>query len=70
MGKLAEHHARLTASTRARVTKSWRKVRGRRWKALRARLGDFEQHAHDADDPAAAPVAILPSGSASEARPL
>jgi CHAD domain-containing protein len=70
MGKLAEHHARLTSSTRTTVTKSWRKVRGRRWRALRARLGDFEQHAHDADDPAAAPVAILPSGSASEARPL
>jgi CHAD domain-containing protein len=75
MGKLAEHHARVTCSTRATVTKSWRKVRGRRWKALRARLGDFADRAHDAghasQETAAAPAAILASGaSAPEARPL
>jgi CHAD domain-containing protein len=71
MGKLAEHHARLTASTRTTVTKSWRKVRGRRWKALRARLGDFADHAHDSHAPASAPAAILAGGaSAPEARPL
>ncbi len=63
MGKLAEHHARLTCATRATVTRSWRKVRGRRWKALRARLGDF--------DSSSAPAAILANGaSAPEARPL
>ena len=71
MGKLAEHHARVTASTRATVTKSWRKVRGRRWKALRARLGDFADHAHDSHDPGSAPAAMLASGaSVPEARPL
>jgi CHAD domain-containing protein len=71
MGKLAEHHARLTSATRATVTKSWRKVRGRRWKALRARLGDFADHPHDTHDPAPAPAGVLASGaSASEARPL
>ena len=39
MGRLAEHHERITADARRTVAKSWRKVRGRRWKALRARLG-------------------------------
>lgn len=42
MGKLAEHHARLTTEARATVTRCWRKVRGRRWKALRARLKEFD----------------------------
>jgi triphosphatase len=71
MGKLAEHHARLTSSTRATVTKSWRKVRGRRWKALRARLGDFADHAEGSRDPAAAPAALLASAAgAPEPRPL
>jgi CHAD domain-containing protein len=74
MGKLAAHHSRVTAATRATVTKSWRKVRGRRWKALRARLGDFADCAHDTHnthDPAPAPAAVLASGaSAPEARPL
>ena len=66
MGKLAEHHARITAETRATVTRSWRKVRGRRWKALRARLGEFEQQARDPHDPPSAPPALLgaPGGGA------
>ena len=74
MGKLAEHHARLSSSTRATVNKSWRKVRGRRWKALRARLGEFADHVQDGHDsraPASAPAAVLASGAiAPEARPL
>ncbi|HEV2285360.1 MAG TPA: CHAD domain-containing protein [Steroidobacteraceae bacterium] len=71
MGKLAEHHARVTSGTRATVTKSWRKVRGRRWKALRARLGEYEQHAHDTGDPASPPAALLGTGgAAAETRPL
>jgi CHAD domain-containing protein len=41
MGRLAEHHTRITAEARGTVAKTWRKVRGRRWKALRARLGEF-----------------------------
>ncbi len=43
MGRLAEHHTLVTSEARSTVTRSWRKVRGRRWKALRARLGEFEQ---------------------------
>ena len=42
MGKLAEHHGRVSTDARARVTGCWRKVRGRRWKALRARLKEFD----------------------------
>jgi CHAD domain-containing protein len=41
MGRLAEHHLRITAEARGTVAKSWRKLRGRRWKALRARLGEL-----------------------------
>lgn len=68
MGKLAEHHARITCEARATVAKSWRKVRGRRWKALRARLGEFEQSA--APSPAAAPglaAALVNTSPAAEA---
>jgi CHAD domain-containing protein len=41
MGRLAEHHAVVTLQTRGTLTRSWRKVRGRRWKTLRARLGQL-----------------------------
>ena len=52
MGRLAEHHTRVTSEARSTVTRSWRKVRGRRWKSLRARLGEFEHAA----PPSASPV--------------
>ena len=45
MGRLAEHHARITAQTRRTLVRSWRKVRGRRWKALRARLAELRESA-------------------------
>ncbi|MBV8340957.1 MAG: CHAD domain-containing protein [Gammaproteobacteria bacterium] len=45
MGRLAEHHARITAQTRRTLARSWRKVRGRRWKALRARLAELRESA-------------------------
>ena len=51
MGRLAEHHTRVTSEARSTVTKSWRKVRGRRWKALRARLGEFEHRAPQSSEP-------------------
>jgi len=38
MGRLAEHHARATTHARRTLNRAWRKVRGKRWKALRARL--------------------------------
>ena len=59
MGRLAEHHARITSEARSSVTKSWRKVRGRRWKALRARLGEFEPGVTESPVPVPAPVAAL-----------
>jgi CHAD domain-containing protein len=57
MGRLAEHHAHVTSEARSTVTKSWRKVRGRRWKALRARLGEFEHSESLPLDPVAGSVA-------------
>ena len=57
MGRLAEHHARVTSEARSTVTKSWRRVRGRRWKALRARLGEFEHSESLPLDPVAGSVA-------------
>ena len=41
MGRLAEQHARVTAQVRVTLIRSWRKVRGKRWRALRARLGQL-----------------------------
>jgi CHAD domain-containing protein len=45
MGRLAEHYKQATAQARQTVARSWRKVRGRRWKALRARLGEVRDSA-------------------------
>lgn len=63
MGRLAEHHTRVTSGAHAAVTKSWRKVRGRRWKALRARLGEFEHRALASPDPVPGSVAALGNAS-------
>lgn len=62
MGRLAEHHARITTEARSTVTRSWRKVRGRRWKALRARLGEFERGSTPSPD--SAPGSVAPFASA------
>jgi len=72
MGRLAEHHTRVTTEARSTVTKSWRKVRGRRWKALRARLGEFEHRAPESLEPVSGAVAGLGNAPspAAEARPL
>lgn len=63
MGRLAEHHARVTSEARSTLAKSWRKVRGRRWKALRARLGEFEHRAAESPDPVPGPLAALGNAS-------
>lgn len=70
MGKLAEHHARVTAEARATVTRCWRKVRGRRWKALRARLREFDHPAARASVPASIVMMDEAAASAPEDRPL
>src|SRR5438876_808052 len=45
MGRLAERHATTTAQARKSLTRSWRKVRGQRWRALRSRLGELLDNA-------------------------
>ena len=81
MGRLAEHYAQLTAQARRTLTRSWRKVRGKRWKALRAKLGELSDRADAAngafveiesappDDGAAEPTADRRS-LAPEPRPI
>jgi hypothetical protein len=49
MGRLAEHYARVAGDTRRTLTRSWRKVRGKRWKALRARLTELHDSAEAAN---------------------
>lgn len=41
MGRLAENHVRRTAEAHRILSRSWRKVRGKRWRALRARLAEL-----------------------------
>ena len=45
MGRLAEHYAGTTAQARKSLTRSWRKVRGKRWTALRTRLVELSDAA-------------------------
>jgi hypothetical protein len=82
MGRLAEHYAQVTGETRGTLTRSWRRVRGKRWKALRARLGQLRESAEAAnvglpaiEQPAAADLApsepnFAEQPPASEPRPL
>ena len=68
MGRLAEHYAQVTGETRRTLARSWRKVRGRRWKALRARLGALHDSAETASDTlAAAPPSVSVDLTPSEA---
>ncbi len=61
MGRLAESHAHGTRGARKRLERSWRKVRGRRWKALRARMRELAAEAQAAacvpQEPSALPLA-------------
>jgi CHAD domain-containing protein len=38
MGRLAEHQLKLTTKARKTLTRAWDKVRGKRWKTLRAKM--------------------------------
>jgi CHAD domain-containing protein len=49
MGRLAEHYKQATAQARHTLARSWRKVRGKRWKALRVRLGEVHDSAEAAN---------------------
>jgi CHAD domain-containing protein len=55
MGRLAEHHAATTAETRKTLTRSWHRVRGKRWRGLRAKLGELSDTAREANNGAPAP---------------
>src|SRR5579862_3772633 len=66
MGRLAEQHAQLTSQARATLSRSWRKVRGKRWKALRARLGQLRDSALP---PPAAAVLTTPALQLESAAP-
>jgi len=74
MGRLAEQYKQATTEARQTLTRSWRKVRGKRWKALRVRLGEVHDSAGAANGagaghPAAAapePVNATPAGRTPE----
>jgi CHAD domain-containing protein len=51
MGRLAERHATTTSQARKSLNRSWRKVRGRRWRALRSKLGELVGAARQASSP-------------------
>jgi len=82
MGRLAEHHARVAAQARETLARSWRKVRGKRWKALRARLGELRESgaangaaSHELesavhDDVTGAPEATTAHAPEGESRPV
>jgi CHAD domain-containing protein len=38
MGRLAEHHLNVTTRARKTLTRAWKKVRGKRWRTLRAKM--------------------------------
>ena len=65
MGRLAEHYAQVTGDARRTLTRSWRKVRGKRWKALRTRLGEL----HDIAEVAHGQFPGSESGASAELAP-
>lgn len=65
MGRLAENYAQVTTQARQTLARSWRKVRGKRWKALRARLGELHDSAEMTNGAGAhAPPAALDPANA------
>jgi CHAD domain-containing protein len=55
MGRLAEHYAGVSGDTRRTLVRSWRKVHGKRWKTLRARLTEL----HDSAEAANGALAVI-----------
>jgi hypothetical protein len=60
MGRLAEHHLKQAARARKNLARSWRKVRGRRWKALGAKMQEVRENSL----PSAAVTAPAGTGTA------
>jgi CHAD domain-containing protein len=48
MGRLAEHQLRITAGARNSLERAWKKVSGKRWKMLRARMRQLATEAKQA----------------------
>ncbi|HEY0768146.1 MAG TPA: CHAD domain-containing protein [Steroidobacteraceae bacterium] len=63
MGRLAEHHARTSADARKTLSQFWRKVRGKRWRALRTKLEELSDSAREANN-GLAPAAEAPIAAA------
>ena len=69
MGRLAEHHARVTAQTHRTLLRAWRKVRGKRWKALRTRLAELHDSADAVSGTLAAPEDISDGAPSPDSTP-
>ena len=64
MGRIAERHAPSTAEARKSLDRTWRKVRGWRWRALRSRLGELVDTARQSSASAGAdPVPVPPTAT-------
>jgi CHAD domain-containing protein len=67
MGRLAEHQSELISQADKTLSRSWRRVRGKRWKTLRARLGELSDRAaatRHVRSPAVRAVGALAAGPA------
>ena len=69
MGRLAEHHTRATAHARDALDRAWRKVRGKRWKGLRARLEQLSAEAPAPAPPTTAATLTTVAGTAAAPAP-
>jgi triphosphatase len=70
IGRMAEHHARDAAGIGRKVAKPWRRVRGKHWRALRARSkelrdGTPKKQGNVSDANGSAPIAARAGGPAS-----
>lgn len=71
MGRLAEHHLNVTTQARKTLVRAWKKVRGKRWKSLRARMDQVSAAALAAAVPGTSPAGPQqPQSPATQARPL
>jgi triphosphatase len=72
MGRLAEHHLTETQRARRTLERSWSKVDGRRWKALRKRMEDLRRGSELLDEnpePVSPAQLQQPAGAADEPLP-
>ena len=70
MGRLAEHHLNVTTQARKTLARAWNKVRGKRWKNLRARMDQVSAAALAAAASPAPADLQRPQSPATQVRPL